>query len=107
MIDQHLNRGFALCHLRRGSRRVGRRGKGSAEEHFCTAVVHVRVEREVSRTCRRPASQNARELRDVCLRVASVHTKRVELHDLARVVLIRSWRLTTVLVEVDQHRTTL
>ena len=68
------------------------RGQPRAEHGLVAAVVHARPEDEtgvVARTLDRPAGERARHLGDVRLRVAAVHAERVQLHQLARVVLVQ------------------
>ena len=48
--------------------------------------------------------QNARQLRHVVLRITAIHAERVQLHDLARVILIRRRLATGVLIEIAEHR---
>ena len=64
---------------------------------FVAGVVHLRPEDELPARLRpidRPARQDPRELDDVLLRVAAVDAERVELHQLARVVLVEPRALT-------------
>ncbi|HRE27906.1 MAG TPA: hypothetical protein PK954_14800 [Anaerolineales bacterium] len=52
----------------------------------------------------RPAGQAASELSDILLSVATVDAKRVQLHHLASVVLVRVCGIADVVVEIDEHR---
>ena len=56
----------------------------------------------------RPAGEGARDFGDVVLRVPAVHAERVELHQLAAVVLIQAvFAPAAPVVEVEEHRRTL
>ena len=60
---------------------------------FAAGVVHLRAEDEAAALLRpidRPAREDARHLDDVLLRVAAVDAERVQLHQLARVVLVEA-----------------
>ena len=60
---------------------------------FCAGVVQPRVEREAAalpRVVDRPPREGARDLGHVLLRVAAVHAERVQLHQLAAVVLVET-----------------
>src|SRR5207237_9196902 len=75
------------------------RGYPQAEDGLLAAVVHPRTEDEargVARTVDRPARERARHLGDVLLRVAAVDAERVQLHQLARVVLVEAGALAAV-----------
>ena len=64
-----------------------------AEHHLLAGVVQARVEREAAalpRAVDRPAGERARHLGDVLLRVAAVDAERVQLHQLAAVVLVEA-----------------
>jgi hypothetical protein len=97
-------------------------GRDPLTEHdFLAAVVHARPEDEVPvglRPVDRPAGERAGDLGDVLLCVAAVHAERVQLHQLARVVLVESALASAVrsrrhdevrpgaepVVEVEEHR---
>src|SRR5439155_10649761 len=101
--------------------RAAARGYPQAEDGLLAAVVHERTEDEargVARTVDRPARERARHLGDVLLRVAAVDAERVQLHQLARVVLVEAGALAAIgpeprrevrsraepVVEVKEHR---
>ena len=68
-----------------------------AEHDLLTRIVQPRIEGEAAALARlvdRPAGEGARDFGDVLLRVAAVHAERVQLHQLAAVVLVQSlWRI--------------
>src|SRR5205085_12091977 len=67
------------------------RGDGDAEYRLATAVMHPRAEDEAAALIgpvNRPAGEAARDLLNVLLRVATLDAQRVQLHQLARVVLV-------------------
>ena len=64
-----------------------------SEHDLLAIVVHPRLESERAALARigdRPAGERARDFLDVLLRVAAVDAERVELHQLARVVLVEA-----------------
>ena len=70
---------------------------------FVPVVVHLRAEDEAAALLRaidRPARQDARDFDHVLLRVAAVHAERVQLHQLARVVLVQA-ALRPLLLRID------
>src|SRR5262249_1997675 len=64
-----------------------------AEHDFLAGIVEARIEPEAAakpRVLDRPPREGARDLGHVLLRVAAVHAERVQLHQLAAVVLVET-----------------
>ena len=71
-----------------------------AEHDLLAGIVQARIEAEAAaepRRLNRPAGERARDLGDVLLRVAAVDAERVELHQLAPVVLVQALRRVLLL----------
>src|SRR6267143_4582816 len=81
-------------------------GDAAPEELLGAEIVPPRIEaRELAGSeVEAPAREDARERLDVALRVAAVDAERVQLHQLARVVLVEAAGAVARVVEVDEHR---
>ena len=64
------------------------------------AIVAARITRE----SQGPPGEAARDLLDIELRVSTVDSERMQLHQLARVVFVWRYRLVEKVVQVKQHR---
>ena len=82
-------------------------GQRMAQHHLRVRVVLVAAKDEchwLVRPVDRPSGQRTRDFLHVLLRIAAVHPERVELHQLARVVLVQPAPRAEMVVEVVEHR---
>src|SRR6266566_9345829 len=72
-----------------------------AEDDLLSSVVHLRTENEAATLCRwldRPAGEGARDVDHVLLRIPAIDAQRVELEQLASVVLVQPLTLSLLLL---------
>ena len=102
MTDEVFAEGDALLHARcaRAQRRLR---KGHAEARLGAEVMVVRFVLELASLVHRPSGEDARQPMHILLRVSAFDAHRVQLHQLAGIVLVHPPLGTPHLVQVVQH----